>query len=344
MKHRLSKHLAPSSTGMGETPGELSAPPQAGGGAAVLRWLIYDTFRQAIHSYSFALALAVSGVCILFCLSLRIDQPVPLMEPHDIGIAEARGQISIGFGAFRMALFRDGPQAVHFLQALLAKWVAGTAGLLLALIWTAGLVPSFLEPGSSAVLMAKPNPRWLLLLGKYLGVVGFVAFHALVFVLGTWAAIGCRTGIWETGYLAAMPLLLAHFAVVFGFSLLLAVSTRSPAACVFGSILFWLLCYGLNYGRHLMVALPQLDANAATPAPAFQFLVEAGYWLFPKPADFNLLLDNVLQAGKHFPGLAEFHLMQQAGEFHPRASVASSLGFAAALFLISARQLARTDY
>ena len=34
--------------------------------------------------------------------------------------------------------------------------------------------------------MTKPAPRWSLVVGKYLGVVLFVALHAVLFVGGTW--------------------------------------------------------------------------------------------------------------------------------------------------------------
>src|SRR3954454_13138004 len=36
------------------------------------RWLIRDTFRQALASGIFWLMLAVSGVCILVCLSIGV--------------------------------------------------------------------------------------------------------------------------------------------------------------------------------------------------------------------------------------------------------------------------------
>src|SRR5437764_1178461 len=78
-----------------------------------------------------------------------------------------------------------------------------------------------------SVLLAKPTPRWMLLAGKYVGVLAFVLVHAMLFVGGTWLAIGVRTQVWDASYLYAIPLLLLHFAVFFSVSLLLAVCTRS---------------------------------------------------------------------------------------------------------------------
>ena len=51
----------------------------------------------------------------------------------------------------------DGPSASG--KGTLAGVVADTAGVLLALLWTAGFLPTFLEPAAVTVLLAKPAPR-----------------------------------------------------------------------------------------------------------------------------------------------------------------------------------------
>src|SRR5262249_39761866 len=153
-----------------------------------------------------------------------------------------------GFGP-RLWLFRDAESEVHFLESILAKWVAGALGSLLFLIWTAGFLPEFLHPVTAAVVIAKPVPRWSLLVGKYLGVLFFVAFQAAFFVFGPWLALGRARGIWLAGYFLCLPLLLLNFAILYSFSALLATVTRNSVACTFGSILFWFLCVSINYGR-----------------------------------------------------------------------------------------------
>ena len=84
------------------------------------------------------------------------------------------------------------------------------------------------------MLLAKPVPRWLLLAGKFVGVLAFVALQGSLFVGGTWLALGVRTGVWDAAYFLCVPLLLLHFAVFFSFSAMLAVATRSTVACVLG--------------------------------------------------------------------------------------------------------------
>jgi hypothetical protein len=324
-----------------------------------IRWLLRDTFRQAAASGLFGLMLGVSGLCILFCLSVGVAGDTPLRRPgetveflpaHDPqatpsrlanqGVTVVRGELTLGFGAVRVPLGRDGTDAVRFVQLLLAGGVADAAGLLLALVWTAGFLPTFLDPSAAAVLLAKPVPRWSLLVGKYLGVLAFVGFQAAVFVGGTWLALGLGTGIWDPLYLWCLPLLLVHFAIFFSFSTLLAVGTRSTVTCVIGSLLFWFLCWGMNYGRHAVVALPDLEGvSAALPA-----LVEAGYWILPKPADMGMILFDALQADNYFSRITAFQLLRSRGAFLPELSLVTSLLFTAAVLAVAAWQFVTTDY
>jgi ABC-2 family transporter protein len=256
----------------------------------VILWLVWDTFRQSLASRIFWLMLAVSGVCIVFCLSTSVEglphkpvgevpERIPKEEAKRHGPAEIAksgvdvpdGEVSFLFGAVRVPWVKYHEDAVRWLQLVLAGFIADTLGLLLALIWTAAFLPTFLEPSSISVLLAKPVPRWSLLAGKYVGVLAFVTFQALVFVLGTWLALGVRTGTWAPHYLWCVPVLVIHFAVFFSFSCMLAVWTRSTVVCILGSLLFWFVCWGVNYGRHHALAetqAPRAEVMRANQAAA----------------------------------------------------------------------------
>jgi hypothetical protein len=305
---------------------------------------------------------------VLVCLSAGVGGDTKLHHPGDLpeflprndpeaakqektgpsGVDVISGELTLAFGAVRVRLGRDAEDAVHFLQLLLAGGVADTVGLLLALVWTAGFLPTFLEPNSVTVLLAKPAPRWCLLAGKYLGVLTFVAFQAAVFVGGTWLALGLRTGVWGPYaggsfvpvYLLCVPVLLIHFAIFYGFSTLLAVLTRSAVGSVLGSIIFWFLCWGMNYARHAAVALPDFRSMPAS----FRTTVEAGYWVLPKPADLGILLYNGLQAGNSFAQALAFQTVQSQGAFYPELSLLTSLLFTAVILLIAGREFSQSDY
>src|SRR5262249_55399906 len=156
-----------------------------------LRWLVRDTFRQALSSGIVWLMLTVTVVCVLLCLSMSVeggktagtrDAPYEWVLPaHDPEAKKIQryptdvevypeGVLSIGFGAFRIKFNRFDREIIRFVQLLLAGGVADTFGVLLTLIWTAGFLPTFLDPSVSSVLLSKPLPRWGLLVGKYIGV------------------------------------------------------------------------------------------------------------------------------------------------------------------------------
>ena len=311
----------------------------------VLKWLVRDTFRQALASRVFWIMLGVSAVFIVFCLSISMEQGATrdpeLKEYFDPktgtpGIPKAK--MTVLFGMFSYEEFRGKAEQVHFVQVLLASYVASGAGLLLTLLWTAGFLPDFLQPSSASVLCAKPVPRWALLLGKYLGVIAFVTVQVAFFFVGTWLALGFRTGEWLYGYLAGIPLLVLHFAIIYSFSVLVAVWTRSTIACLFGSTVFWILCWSMNLGHHYIATqVPQLASVFA----------EIGYWILPKPADIILLLEKIIGTGEHQGTLADLvHLpaLQQAGGFQPELSLLTSLLFSVIMLLIASHELSTTDY
>ncbi len=325
---------------------------------AVFRSLIVDTFRQSLASRIFWVMLAVSGLCTLFCLSVGfINVPVkageglpqadPLADPvkaEAAGLDVFGGEITYGFGVIRMQVDRDRQNAVQFILAVLAGLVAGSLGLLLTLVWTAGFFPSFLEPSAASVLLAKPIHRWQLLLGKFVGLLVFVALHAAVFVLGTWLALGVKSGVWVPAYLWCVPMLVLQFAVFASVSVLLAVVTRSTVVCVFGSILFWMVCWAINYGRHKVYAVPELRAAVSVQ------MVNAGYWVMPKPVDFGMLFFDAIGAHNYFAEAVDLKPIRQEEKAtkqtwqRPTLALVTSLLFSLGILGLAMYQFRHTDY
>jgi hypothetical protein len=120
---------------------------------------------------------------------------------------------------------------------------------------------------------------------------------------------------------------------------LLAVVTRSTVTCVFGSLLFWLLSLGINYGRVMVHTLPERDSPPATRA-----LADAAYWVSPKPLDAALILFDALDARHHFEKPATFRLIDSGHLLSPRMSILSSLLFAGVVLVLSTHEFNTTDY
>jgi ABC-type transport system involved in multi-copper enzyme maturation permease subunit len=294
----------------------------------------------------------------VFCLGIRIEGGAvkdegELVNPiTDQLLFESKapaGRVSLLFGVMSYDFARTAEHEVRFLLGIFASWIAGTVGILMTLVWTAGFLPESLHPNAASVLLAKPVPRWLFLFGKYVGVLCFVALHATIFFLGTWLAIGLRTELWYPAYLLGIPLLVFHFAVIFSVSVLFAVLFRSTTACVVGTIAFWLVCYAINYGRHFAVAYADLNPGAPALSDFTLFLSDLGYWLLPKPADFTILFEIALDLASTKVTLTTQQpfaavLDESKSLFHPLLIIASSCLFPIFALWASASHLAKTDY
>jgi hypothetical protein len=325
-------------------------------------WLVRDTFRQSLAQGIFYVLLTVSVVSIATCLTISVSgrstmwqgDESPDFLPRDdaeaadaeklktSGVTVAKGELTLCFGAINVPWARDTAGAVRFLQLVLAGGVADTLGILLTLVWTAGFLPSFLEGRNISVLLAKPAPRWVLLAGKYLGVLTFVLFQSVVFVGGTWLAIGARTGFWDPTYLLSIPLLMLQFSIFFGFSVVLAVWTRSAVVCVFGSILFWAVAWSMNFGRQALMTATDM-VSTSVRSSYLSSVIDFGYWVLPKPADLSLLLYNAMGANKDFGSLLDAAALEAHG-FSMLLSVVSSAAFAALALVAAARMFQAADY
>jgi hypothetical protein len=316
----------------------------------VVRLLVRDTFRQSLVSRLFWLIVACSGLCIALCASVRVEGVTAEKPPGEIelfgrdrrpftGQNSAPGIVTVAFGAIRVQMPRDAEAAVRFLHALLAS-MAMTVGLLLLLLWTCGFLPEFLDPRSVSVLLAKPVPRWSLLTGKFLGVLLFATLQVILFVGGTWLALGLTTGVWHPAFLLSIPMVVLLFGILGSVSAMLAVWTRSAVACLFGTLLFWGVCAGVNHARYA----PFRVSDATTRPVAARPFVEAGYWLLPKPADCTFLLGEALHVEEHFrpdPGITA---AASKRAIIPELSVLSSLLFAVAMLAMAGARFVYQDF
>ena len=345
-----------------------------------VRWLAWDTFRQARASRLFLVTSILTAICAVLCLGTRVEEgdklptggsdialrlddaelirlgrtKAPGRKATDTdaqalelgrayakseGIDATRTKVSLAFGLFGTETRRDKTDAVRYVHVTLGGVVADTLGLFLVLVWTAGFLPTFLDPAQASVLLAKPVPRWMLVVGKYIGVVAFVGVIATGFVFSTWLALGLATGVFDARYLLTAPLLTIHFAVFYAFSALMGVWSRSTVLALFATLVFWAMCWGTNFARHAAVAR-EGTAEFQTSSTA----LEAGYWLLPKPADMSLILYQVIGADGFVSEFDEFRAVRDKDAFHPAMSLLASLAFGAVMLGLAARELEAAEY
>jgi hypothetical protein len=325
-----------------------------------IRWMTLDTLRQAVASKLFWVMLAVTAVGTLLCLSVSViggpkpvqfGYEVPSILPkdeaerigrekvEDDGVRILDGRLSLLFGAFEVPIPRGKDDVVRQLHVWLGALVADTVGILFALIWTAGFLPTFLEPQSATVLLSKPVSRWSILLGKYLGVVLFAAVNAALFVGCTWTALGIKTGCWDATYWLAVPLLASNFAVFYAVSAFLAVCTRSTVAAAFGTLLFWAVCWLMNFAHHrsIMSSVEGLTGGS-------RFMLDLGYWFLPKPFDMGNLFFDTMRAEVFAVRPEEMKALIEKGQYHPELAAAANAAFAVGTLGLAAYEFETLDY
>src|SRR5262249_28252249 len=152
-------------------------------------------------------------------------------------------------------------------------------------------------------------------------------------VISTWFVLGVRTGVWDAAYFWCIPLLLLHFISFYSFSVLLAVLSHSTVVCIFGSVFFWLLGWGVNYHRIL-----EVGSQSTAPFSFVRLVVETAYWIFPKPIDGGLILFDALDAAQHFEKPTIFQMLESSQVFSPVLSSLVSLVVAGVVLVWAAYQ------
>ena len=147
--------------------------------------IMADTFRQsATGPRLFWVTLAIVGLHAALRENLRQlvatrddashwEVPALPLKPRRLAPIEAKnsgkvfsGEMTLGFGAVKVPIGRSRDDSVRLLSVLASGALTDTVGILLALL-DRRVHPTFLEPQSATVLLAKPAPRWSILLGKY---------------------------------------------------------------------------------------------------------------------------------------------------------------------------------
>ena len=178
--------------------------------------LVRDTFREALARKIFWGLFGLSTAMILFFLFLM-----------KIDIVEgAVATVSLFGRASNRSSDLD--QLVRGVYAGIATFLY-TWGLFLSVFASAGLIPSVLEPGRIELLVSKPVSRAHILLGRYAGNVLVVSCNFIYLVLGVWAILGVKTGIWSPVFLLSIATTTFIFAVLLSVVVLVGVLFESAA-------------------------------------------------------------------------------------------------------------------
>ena len=232
----------------------------------VLGALISDTFQEARARWLFRGLFGLSTLLILiFLFALKID----LVEGavSIMGIESTSRAVAIRSFVLR---------SYSFISMFTYIW-----GTLLAIFASSGLLPSVLEPGRIALLLSKPVPRAVLILGRYAGNVLLVALNHIYLVGAIWIIIGLKTHMWEPRFLLAIPACLFIFGVLLCVVTLIGVVTESAALSVMVTVAM-IVMSAILAQRQLVVRLLSSEWSRQ--------LWRALYWIVPKFYDLATVM------------------------------------------------------
>ncbi len=227
--------------------------------------LVRDTFREALARRIFLGFYGLSTLFILFFLFLlKIDV-----------VEGARATVTL-FGQSSGRL-RDVEELVRGFHAAVATFLY-TWGMALAVLASAGLIPTVLEAGRIELLVSKPVRRAHILLGRYLGNLLVVALNVCYLVLGVWLIFGWKTGVWRADFLLAILTTVFIFAVLLSVSVLAGVLFESAPVTV-------MIVFGMMLVSPILAQTRLMERLLSSEWS--RTLWKALYYVFPKVFDIG---------------------------------------------------------
>ena len=205
---------------------------------------------------------------------LALDAAFPARDRADSAQAGSTGLLQLGAGSAaagraRAAVSGHQPVAGHGAWRMLL----GVAGVFVAVLVTASMIPQTFEAGSVDLLLSKPIYRGWLFLAKFVGGCAFIAINAAYFIGGLWLVLGLRFGLWNERLLLAIPLYLFLFAIYYGVSALAGIVWRNAIVSVVMAVLFWFVCWTLGTATQLVENLSLNPRRLVTIVPAGDELI-----------------------------------------------------------------------
>ena len=162
--------------------------------------------------------------------------------------------------------------------------------IFISIFSTASVIPSVLEKGTIDLYLSKPIARWELLLGKILGSILVVAANIGVFMIGAWIILSWRLGEWNTGFIAAAPVLLFAFIVLYSVIVLCNLLTRGSAVGIIVTFVHFILLSSLLANRDTLLSFIENKF--------WRGVIDWVYYLLPQTHEHSLIASSLVTHGE----------------------------------------------
>lgn len=161
-------------------------------------------------------------------------------------------QIWVGYAGFKIGtpLAITHRQIKTYVEPLILQLVVqfglGVMIVFVAIIVTSPMIPDTFRSGALHLLLSKPISRTWLFLWKFAGGCIFVSLNLAYVLVGLFIIVGLRFGIWNTGLLACVPLLLFVYIIFYSVSALAGLVWGNAIVSVVTCIVFWAFCFAIG--------------------------------------------------------------------------------------------------
>ncbi len=171
-----------------------------------------------------------------------------------------------------------------------------------AVFTTGGVVPEMIRKGRLEVLLARPVRRYQVVLGAYVGGLVFTALIAGILLLATWVGLAVRGRFIGPEYFLNLPVIVAQYALISVITVWIGFTLRSGGAAIVVTLLLWFLGKMVSGAYAIMVASKEMTMDkelegfqSFLAGPAGK-VVAAAWWILPKPGEFAVLTNQILDA------------------------------------------------
>ncbi len=208
-----------------------------------------------------------------FALNGAFPDEIAPIPPKQVQLAYFHWELGLTLPVEPEQLF----PAMNQLIVTTLSLLLGVAGVFVAVMVTASMIPQAFEAGSIDLLLSRPINRSWLFLAKFVGGCGFIAINAAYLIGGLWLLLGLRFGLWNERLLLAIPLYLFLFAIYYGVSSLAGVVWRNAIVSVVMAVLFWFVCWSLGTATGLVEQLSLNPRRLVTIVPAGEDLIAVDF-------------------------------------------------------------------
>lgn len=231
--------------------------------------IIEETFREAKARKTLVGFFILS--CVLIVLAFVIFQNDTVKTAMD---ETAHGRAEDAAAAILNTTVLD-------VMWTVIAWILYVFAMCLGIFASASFITSLMEKGAVDLLLSKPVPRWLYILGRYSGAFIIMFLEVAFFVIGMWVVVSLSVGRWNLGFAMSIIHIMLGFAGLYSVVVLVSVLSRSNLLAIIAGFGTFFIAFLLSLGR---LAGEIVDTGTKGP---MGYIADVLYYVFPQTIDMG---------------------------------------------------------